>query len=47
MSKWPGNEDESEGNHQIVMSFSTPVVGLFQKGDQKGVVTGTAAAPPP
>ena len=40
---------QNEGTHQIVMSFSPPVVGcLLKKSSQKGGgVTGTLGPPPP
>ena len=37
---------QNEGTHQIVMSFSPPVVGcLLKKSSQKGGVTGTLGPP--
>ena len=37
---------QSEGAHQIVMSFSPPVAGcLLKKSSQKGPVTGTPGPP--
>ena len=38
---------QSDGTHQIIMSFSPTVVGCLFKKAHKGGVTGTPGPPPP